>query len=121
VARSRRSRLLDTSGRTGVRADSTIEVVDDQETVLAACRFGTDKAGYAAMRKHVAAYRERVWAVEGSAGAGRRCDAPQSSATDLPSRSPGAMLTKANLAGDQGAVRMRQGMEMARAQAISHS
>src|SRR3954451_17897899 len=30
-----------------------------------------DKAGYAAMRKHVAAYRERVWAVEGSNGAGR--------------------------------------------------
>jgi hypothetical protein len=31
-----------------------IEVVDDHETVLATGRFGTDKAGYAAMRKHVA-------------------------------------------------------------------
>src|SRR3954451_25399590 len=30
-----------------------------------------DKAGYAAMRRHVASYRERVWAVEGSNGAGR--------------------------------------------------
>ncbi|MGB7983342.1 MAG: IS110 family transposase [Candidatus Nanopelagicales bacterium] len=49
----------------------TIEVVDDQETVLATGRFATDKAGYAAMRKHVAAFPERVWAVEGSNGAGR--------------------------------------------------
>ena len=31
----------------------------------------TDKAGYAAMRKHVAAWPERIWAVEGSNGAGR--------------------------------------------------
>ena len=53
------------------KLSATIEVVDDHETVLATGRFGTDKAGYAAMRKHVAAYRERVWAVEGSNGAGR--------------------------------------------------
>ena len=49
----------------------TIEVVDGGETVLATGRFTTDKAGYAAMRKHVAAFPERVWAVEGSNGAGR--------------------------------------------------
>ncbi|HEX5967631.1 MAG TPA: IS110 family transposase [Intrasporangium sp.] len=53
------------------KLSATIEVVDDRETVLATGRFGTDKAGYAAMRKHVAACRERVWAVEGSNGAGR--------------------------------------------------
>ena len=53
------------------KLSATIEVVDDRETVLATGRFGTDKAGYAAMRKHVASYRERVWAVEGSNGAGR--------------------------------------------------
>jgi len=53
------------------KLSATIEVVDDRETVLATGRFSTDKAGYAAMRKHVAAYRERVWAVEGSNGAGR--------------------------------------------------
>jgi len=41
------------------------------ETVLATGRFGTDKAGYAAMRKHVASYPNRTWAVEGSNGAGR--------------------------------------------------
>jgi transposase len=49
----------------------TIEVVDARETVLATGRFATDKAGYAAMRRHVAAFPDRVWAVEGSNGAGR--------------------------------------------------
>jgi transposase len=53
------------------KLSATIEVVDDHETVQATGRFATDKAGYAAMRRHVAAYRERVWAVEGSNGAGR--------------------------------------------------
>jgi transposase len=53
------------------KLSATIEVVDDQETVVAAGRFATDKAGYAAMRKQVAAWPERVWAVEGSNGAGR--------------------------------------------------
>ncbi len=49
----------------------TIEVIDDHEQVLATGRFATDNAGYAAMRKHVAAWPERTWAVEGSNGAGR--------------------------------------------------
>ncbi len=53
------------------KLSATIEVVDDRETVLATGRFATDKAGYAAMRRHVAAFPERVWAVEGSNGAGR--------------------------------------------------
>ena len=53
------------------KLSATIEVVDDKETVLATGRFNTDRAGYAAMRKHVAGYRDRVWAVEGSNGAGR--------------------------------------------------
>ena len=53
------------------KLSATIEVVDEAETVLATGRFGTDKAGYAAMRRHVAAYPDRVWAVEGSNGAGR--------------------------------------------------
>ncbi len=53
------------------KLSATIEVVDEQETLLAAGRFGTDKAGYAAMRKHVRAWPDRVWAVEGSNGAGR--------------------------------------------------
>ena len=53
------------------KLSATIEVVDDHETVLATGRFGTDKAGYAAMRKTVSRWSERVWAVEGSNGAGR--------------------------------------------------
>src|SRR6478736_2427127 len=53
------------------RLSATIEVIDRHERVLATGRFGTDKDGYAALRRHVAGYRERVWAVEGSNGAGR--------------------------------------------------
>ena len=53
------------------KLSATIEVVDDRETVLATGRFGTDKAGYAAMRRRVSGWSERVWAVEGSNGAGR--------------------------------------------------
>ena len=53
------------------KLSATIEVVDDRETVLATGRFATDKAGYAAMRRHVAAFPDRIWAVEGSNGAGR--------------------------------------------------
>jgi hypothetical protein len=53
------------------KLSATIEVVDDRERALATGRFGTDKAGYAAMRKHVSGWPERTWAVEGSNGAGR--------------------------------------------------
>ena len=53
------------------KLSATIEVVDGHEKVLAKGRFGTDKAGYAAMRKTVSTWAERVWAVEGSNGAGR--------------------------------------------------
>jgi transposase len=53
------------------KLSATIEVVDHHETVLGSGRFATDKAGYAAMRRHVAGWPERVWAVEGSHGAGR--------------------------------------------------
>ena len=53
------------------KLSATIEVVDHRERVLATGRFKTDKAGYAAMRQRVAGWPERVWAVEGSNGAGR--------------------------------------------------
>ena len=53
------------------KLSATIEVVDRRERVLAAGRFGTDKAGYAAMRRTSSAWPKRVWAVEGSNGAGR--------------------------------------------------
>jgi transposase len=53
------------------KPSATIEVVDDRETVLATGRFDTDTAGYGAMRNTVAPWPERVWAVQGSNGAGR--------------------------------------------------
>jgi transposase len=53
------------------KLSATIEVVDERERVLATGRFSTDRAGYAAMRKTVSRWPDRVWAVEGSNGAGR--------------------------------------------------
>ena len=53
------------------KLSATIEVVDEREMVLARGRFGTDKSGYAAMRKYVRTWPQRTWAVEGSNGAGR--------------------------------------------------
>ncbi|MGZ5418502.1 MAG: IS110 family transposase, partial [Nocardioides sp.] len=53
------------------KLSATIEVVDDREQLLGSGRFTTDRAGYAAMRKYAKAWPDRVWAVEGSNGAGR--------------------------------------------------
>ncbi len=53
------------------KLSATIEVVDNNETVLATGRFSTDRSGYAAMRQQVRSYPDRTWAVEGSNGAGR--------------------------------------------------
>jgi len=53
------------------KLSATIEVVDHRETLLGSGRFSTDKAGYAAMCRYVAAWPQRTWAVEGSNGAGR--------------------------------------------------
>src|SRR3954451_18788543 len=49
----------------------TIEVVDTHERLLGSGRFDTTNAGYAAMRRYVKAWPQRVWAVEGANGAGR--------------------------------------------------
>ena len=38
------------------KLSATFELVDAREKVLATGRFDTDKAGYAAMRKHVASW-----------------------------------------------------------------
>ena len=53
------------------KLSATIEVVDDREQLLDSGRFTNDRAGYSAMRKYAATWRDRVWAVEGSNGAGR--------------------------------------------------
>jgi transposase len=49
----------------------TIEVLDHAERLLGSGRFATDQAGYAAMKRHVKQWPDRVWAVEGANGAGR--------------------------------------------------
>ncbi|TQN44640.1 transposase [Humibacillus xanthopallidus] len=53
------------------KLSATIEVVDRHEKLLGSGRFRTDQAGYTAMRSYVKTWPERVWAVEGSNGAGR--------------------------------------------------
>jgi transposase len=53
------------------KLSATIEVVDEREHLLARGKFPTDRAGYAAMVKYVRGWPRRIWAVEGSNGAGR--------------------------------------------------
>ena len=53
------------------KLSATIDVVDEREQLLGQGRFTTDRAGYSAMCKYVGAWPDRVWAVEGSNGAGR--------------------------------------------------
>jgi transposase len=53
------------------KLSATIEVVDDREKFLGSGRFTTDQAGYTAMLAYVKSWPQRVWAVEGSNGAGR--------------------------------------------------
>lgn len=48
----------------------TIEVMAGDETVLGGDRYATDQAGFAAMRRSVAQFPDRVWAIEGCAGIG---------------------------------------------------
>jgi transposase len=53
------------------KLSATIEVVEERERLLGSGRFTTDRAGYAAMRTYAKKWPDRVWAVEGSNGAGR--------------------------------------------------
>ena len=53
------------------KMSATIEVVDGHERLLGSGRFSTDQAGYTAMRTYTENWPDRVWAVEGSNGAGR--------------------------------------------------
>ena len=41
------------------------------ERLLGSGRFATDQAGYAAMKRYVKQWPDRIWAVEGANGAGR--------------------------------------------------
>jgi transposase len=50
----------------------TIEVMTAEETVLGGGgRYGTDVDGFAAMRRYVSRFGDRVWAIEGCSGIGR--------------------------------------------------
>ena len=53
------------------KRSATIEIIDEQATVLAAGTYGTDKAGYAQMLAAARTFADRVWAVEGCNGIGR--------------------------------------------------
>ena len=53
------------------KRSATIEVIDERGSVLAAGRYGTDKAGYAQMLRAGRKFDERIWAIEGCNGAGR--------------------------------------------------
>jgi transposase len=50
---------------------ATIEAMGPDEQVLGGGRFGTDPAGFEAMLAQAAAWRDRVWAVEGCEGIGK--------------------------------------------------
>jgi transposase len=53
------------------KCSATIEIIDEQAVVLAAGKYGTDKAGYAQMLAAARVFADRVWAVEGCNGIGR--------------------------------------------------
>jgi len=53
------------------KLSATIEVVDSHEKLLGYGRFSTDQPGYTAMRAYAKTWPERIWAIEGSNGAGR--------------------------------------------------
>ena len=53
------------------KRSATIEVIDERAVVLAAGRYGTDKAGYAQMLAAARKFADRIWAVEGCNGIGR--------------------------------------------------
>src|SRR5690242_12848413 len=71
---------------------ATIEVIDEQARVLAAGKYGTDRAGYAQMLAAARTFADRVWAVEGGNGIGRHLahrlvhDGETEAATRLPGR-----------------------------------
>ena len=72
------------------KRSATIEVMTADETVLDGGRFGTDLAGYRAMKELARRYDKRTWAIEGCNGIGRhiamRLIADGESVIDVPPR-----------------------------------
>jgi hypothetical protein len=54
----------------------TIEVMTADESVVGGGRFDTTVEGYAALLDYVAAWPQRVWAIEGCEGIGRHIGPP---------------------------------------------
>ena len=52
------------------KRSATIEVMAADETVLGGGRFATDADGFAALRRYVSQFTDRVWAIEGCSGIG---------------------------------------------------
>ena len=52
------------------KRSATIELMSADETVVGGGRFATDGAGFAAMRRYVSRFSDRVWAIEGCSGIG---------------------------------------------------
>ncbi len=63
----------------------TIQVMTSDEQVLGGGRFGTDVEGFSSMLACVAAWRDRVWAIEGCEGIGRHV-AEGESVVDVPAK-----------------------------------
>ena len=53
------------------KRSATIELMTADEAIVGGGRFGTDRAGYAAMLTYGRQWTDRVWAVEGCAGIGK--------------------------------------------------
>ena len=72
------------------KRSATIEVIDERGNVLAAGRYGTDKAGYAQMLMAGRRFGGRVWAIEGCNGVGRhiahRLVADSETVVDVPAK-----------------------------------
>src|SRR5215469_3507573 len=72
------------------KRSATIEVIDERASILAAGRYGTDKAGYAQMLAAGPKFAGRVWAIEGCNGVGRhiahRLVASGETVLDVPAR-----------------------------------
>jgi transposase len=49
----------------------TIEVMNGDEIVFGGGRYATDEGGFAALRRYVSQFPDRVWAIEGCRGIGR--------------------------------------------------
>jgi hypothetical protein len=72
----------------------TIEVMTNDEQILGGGRFATDVEGFTAMLAYVAAWPDRVWAIEGCEGIGRhvaqRLIAKGEPVVDVPNSLPGS-------------------------------